>query len=221
LGGITTTTAATNYTLSAADNGNTIAFTAGAAITVTVPPGLSVNFRCKLLQLAAGKATPVSGGGGVMINATSGLTGTSGPFTEVLLEAFAANQYVMTAPGTPSASPIIPLAISYQPAIDPGNTPFANFTGARTIVGIRGTPEIAVGAAATLTVVKAPSGTALSAGTPLHTGSFDANGAPSIDQTLALAVTTLAAGDRIGILSSGGANWANGSGQGVITVLVI
>jgi hypothetical protein len=54
----------------------------------------------------------------------------------------------------------------------------------------------------------------------LHSGSFDANGAAHTDQTLAVTVSTLANGDRLGLVTTGGANWTNGGAAGVITVFV-
>jgi hypothetical protein len=88
-----------------------------------------------------------------------------------------------------------------------------------TVVAIRGTPEVALGAAGTISVFRAPSGTALNAGAAIHLGSFDANGTPATDQILTVSVTSLSAGDRLGLISTG-ANWLGGSGIGVITVFV-
>jgi hypothetical protein len=112
------------------------------------------------------------------------------------------------------------LAISWQAGQDPGGTPFANFTQAMTIVAIRGTPEVALGSAGTITVVKAANGIPLSSGTPLHSGTFNANGTPATDQNLTVTVPSLVAGDRIGLVSTGGTAWASGSAQGLITVIV-
>lgn len=72
-----------------------------------------------------------------------------------------------------------------------------------TITGITGVVETVNGAAATVSVVKAASGTALSAGTVVHSGSFDANGTAATNQPLTLTVTTMNAGDRLGLVSTG------------------
>jgi len=74
------------------------------------------------------------------------------------------------------------------------------------IIGRLGAAE---GAVATLALYKAPSGTAIAAGTALTTNTFNANGTPDANQILTLeadAVITLAAGDAIGIVTAG--TWA-------------
>jgi hypothetical protein len=121
--------------------------------------------------------------------------------------------------GAPLAGQSIPLSISYQAGLDPGNTPFADIRQAMTIIAIGGTVEVPLGAAGTLSIVKAASGTALSSGTVLHSGSFDANGTAATEQLLTVTTTSLAAGDRLGLISTGG-NWAAGSAVGVLTVFV-
>jgi hypothetical protein len=74
---------------------------------------------------------------------------------------------------------------------------------ALTITSAVGVVETPNGAAANISVVKASSGTALSAGIPIHSGSFDANGAAAINQTLPVTMTSLAIGDRLGLISTG------------------
>jgi hypothetical protein len=122
---------------------------------------------------------------------------------------------------TLAGSPVIPLPITYAPGINPNNLPIANINQPRTIVGIRCNPEVAAGGSATITFVKAASGTALSAGTALHSGSCNANGTAATDQTLTVTVTTLAAGDRLGITTTGTTIWtSSGIAAGVGTVFV-
>jgi hypothetical protein len=68
---------------------------------------------------------------------------------------------------------------------------------------------------ATLSLLKAASGTAFSSGTALHSGSFDANGTGNTNQTLTLSGTlatiNLAAGDSIGATTTG--TWTASKGS--------
>lgn len=114
----------------------------------------------------------------------------------------------------------VPVAIGWPAAVDPNNIVVANIAQASTISAIVGTPEVAVGAAATVTINKAASTVACSAGTALHSGSFNANAAAATDQTLTVTVSTLAAGDRICLQTTGGANWTGGVGIGTITIFL-
>jgi hypothetical protein len=74
---------------------------------------------------------------------------------------------------------------------------------ALTITSLVGVVDTANGAAATVSVRRAASGTALSAGTVIHSGSFNANGTANTNQTLTLTTTTMASGDRLGLTSTG------------------
>lgn len=109
-------------------------------------------------------------------------------------------------------------AIGWDPAIDPDENVIATVDQASTVSSIVGTVVAAVGATATLSVYKAPSGTACAAGTVLHSGSFNANGAANTNQTLTLTATALSAGDRLCLVTSDAANWLAGSGMGGVTV---
>jgi hypothetical protein len=113
----------------------------------------------------------------------------------------------------------ISYALTYAPGINPNNLPIAQFAGARTIAFIRCNPEVLAGGAATISVVKAASGVALSAGTVLHSGSCNANSSAGTDQTLTITTSTLAAGDRLGITTTGTTVWtSSGVAAGVVTV---
>lgn len=105
---------------------------------------------------------------------------------------------------------------------DPNNDVLANITQETKVTAIVGTVTTAVGAATTVSVYKVASGAACSAGTILHSGSFDANGTAATDQTLTLvgAATTLLPGDRICLQTTGGGSWGGGSGVGNITVFL-
>ncbi len=104
---------------------------------------------------------------------------------------------------TAATSPIIPVSLTYAPGVDMTSMPVANIYQGRIIVGIRCTPEVLSGGAATLQPVKAASATLISAGTNLTSDTCNVNTAAGTDQSLTVSVTTLAAGDRIGFIGSG------------------
>lgn len=114
----------------------------------------------------------------------------------------------------------IPQAVGWPAALDPNNVVLTGINHASTIAAIVGYVEVPVGAAATVSIYKAPSGTACSAGTVLHSGSFDANGTAATNQTLTVTTSSLLAGDRICLKTTGGANWTSGVGIGTITVFL-
>lgn len=112
------------------------------------------------------------------------------------------------------------LAIGWPSGIDPNNNIIATVDEASTVASIVGTVSAAVGSAATVSIYKAGSGTACSSGTVLHSGSFDANGTANTNQTLTVTTTALSAGDRLCLVTTGGANWTGGSGIGGVTVRI-
>jgi hypothetical protein len=115
----------------------------------------------------------------------------------------------------------VPVAIGWPTGLDPNNTVIAIINQNSTISAIIGVAESAVGATATVTVKKASSGTACSAGTALHSGTFNANsGSPGTNQTLTVTTSSLTAGDRLCLTTTGGSNWTSGSGIGNITVFL-
>ena len=89
-----------------------------------------------------------------------------------------------------------------------------------TVNAIVGAVEVANGSAATVVVNHAPSGVACSAGTALHSGSFNANGTAATDQTLTVTTASLAVGDWICLQTTGGSNRSSGSAVGTITIFV-
>ncbi len=116
---------------------------------------------------------------------------------------------------------VIPLALTWAPGINPNNLPMANLQRSYTIVGIRCTPEVLAGGAATIQPVVAPSATAISSGANLTSNTCNANSGAATNQDLTLSVTTLSAGQRIGIKTTGTTIWTtNGVAAGVITVFV-
>lgn len=130
-----------------------------------------------------------------------------------------AGQAVAGTNPTPSST-TVPLAIGWDPALDPAGNIIANINQASTITAIVGSITTPVGATATLSVYKAPSGTACSAGTVLHSGSMNANGTASTNQTLAVTSASLSVGDRVCLVTSDASNWTTGVGMGGVTVFV-
>ncbi|MGE5452432.1 MAG: hypothetical protein ACM3VZ_11400 [Acidobacteriota bacterium] len=87
------------------------------------------------------------------------------------------------------------------------------------VKSIQGVPNATTTNAVTITVYKAPSGTAIASGTALHSGTYNCQGTANTNQTLSLSATSgvvdVAAGNRIGAVISGAPGAA---GAGCITV---
>lgn len=87
------------------------------------------------------------------------------------------------------------------------------------VQAITGLVDTAATNAVTATIVKATSATAISAGTALHSGTYNAQGTANTNQVLTVSATagvpTIAAGSRVGINFSGSPGVA---GAGVITL---
>jgi hypothetical protein len=111
----------------------------------------------------------------------------------------ATTAFVMTAV---AAAPSI-LSSTWLAGANPGGSTIFVAPRALTITSLVGVVDTANGAAATVSVVKAASGTALASGTVIHSGSFNANGTAATNQTLTLTTTTMASGDRLGLTSTG------------------
>jgi hypothetical protein len=114
----------------------------------------------------------------------------------------------------------VPVSIGWPAALNPNNTVLAVINQASTISGIIGAVETATGGTSTVSVYKAPSGTACSGGTVLHSGSFNANGTAATNQTLTVTTASLAVGDRLCLQTTGTTTWTGGSGIGTITVFL-
>ena len=114
----------------------------------------------------------------------------------------------------------IPISIGWTAGQNPNNAIASVINQAMTVNAIVGAVEVANGSAATVVVNHAPSGVACSAGSALHSGSFNANGTAATDQTLTVTTASLAVGDRICLQTTGGSNWNSGSAVGTITIFV-
>lgn len=109
-------------------------------------------------------------------------------------------------------------SVGWIATVNPLNATVFVAANASTVTSIVGAVETATGSAATISVFKAPSGTACSGGTVLHSGSFNANGTAATNQTLTLTTTSLAAGDRVCLQTTGTTSWTGGTGIGGISV---
>jgi hypothetical protein len=97
-------------------------------------------------------------------------------------------------PGALAALPISWLAGS-DPAAGAGAVTVLIAPWAMTIVGLQMVPDVANGSAATISVTKN--------GTAVHSGSFNANGPAGVVQAIAPTITALAAGDKLGLSTTG------------------
>jgi hypothetical protein len=114
----------------------------------------------------------------------------------------------------------IPISIGWIAGQNPNNAIVSIINQPMTVQAIVGAVEIANGSTATITVNHAPSGLACSAGTALHSGSFNANGTAATDQPLTVTTPILAAGTRVCLQTTGGTNWSSGAAVGTITIFV-
>ena len=203
-------------------------------VTPSVDPLNASNLNSGTLAAARGGAGAVNGvmqanGSGVVSAATlSGngttLASTTGAQTSGRCVQIDANGNHVAAAGACGSSSGITsafAAIGWVAGVDPNKAVILTASTAMTVTDIRGTVADAVGSATTVQVNKAPSGTACSGGTNQATGTFNANGTAATNQTLTLAgsgANSLAAGDRLCLVTTGGTNWTGGTGNGGLTI---
>jgi hypothetical protein len=89
------TIAGTTYTLSEGDRSFILLFTNAAAITLTVPAGLSTLFDVMLVQTGTGQITVVSAGG-VTINAALSATKTAYRYAVATLLPIGTNTFILS-----------------------------------------------------------------------------------------------------------------------------
>lgn len=85
----------TTYTLSESDRSQILLFTNAAAITLTVPTGLSTLFDVMLAQTGTGQIT-VTGAGGVTINAGLSATKTAYQYAVATLLPIGTNTFILS-----------------------------------------------------------------------------------------------------------------------------
>lgn len=179
-----------------------------------LPANTSVTFR---YDSGSNRWRPIS-------RTLSNTTVTAGSYTCTDVTVGTDGRLTSAASGSCTGSAVVNVAfasIGWVAGIDPNNTVIMTATTGMTVTAIRGRVATGTGAAATVAVYKAPSGTACSGGTNQASGTFDANGTANTNQTLTLAgggANSLSAGDSLCLVTTGGANWTGGSGNGGITV---
>lgn len=89
------TVAGTTYTLSELDRSFILLFTNAAAITLTVPVGLSALFGVMLVQTGTGQIT-VAGAGGVTINAALSANKTAYQYAVATLLPIGTNTFILS-----------------------------------------------------------------------------------------------------------------------------
>lgn len=181
--------------------GATAGVGAGPGGTVTVSGGVAAEGDGGTVTItgsAAGTAGSTAHNGG-NVNLTAGAASGTGTVGEVQINGDGA---------------IMEATIGYQ-ALDPTNRSFFTATRAVLVKAIVCRENAATGAAATMSIFKVGSGTAISGGTLLHSGSYNANSTANTNQTLTLSATiadrNLAAGDSLGVTTTG--TWTVGTGS--------
>jgi hypothetical protein len=109
-------------------------------------------------------------------------------------------------------------SIGWVAGVNPNNAGVIVFPANSTLKSIVGNVEVATGSAATVSVNVAASGTACSAGTTVHSGSFNANGTAATNQTLTLTTTAVTSPARLCLQTTGTTSWTGGTGVGTLTV---
>jgi hypothetical protein len=87
--------ATTLYTISVADNGRILDFSAATTITVTIPDTLPIGFQASITQSGTGNAALVASGSMILNNRYGG-TQTSGQWAKIGLEVRAINSTVIS-----------------------------------------------------------------------------------------------------------------------------
>lgn len=153
---------------------------------------------------------------GLVVKGASGATADVAALSLVELRNDGTGVFEYTAPSPSTPARHFSYSAGWLPGANPNNGFIALIEETQTVTAVIGNSEVLNGASATVSVVRSPSGTLLSAGTLLHSGSFNANVSAGTNQTLTLSGTpVLSPGDRIGFQSTGSFT----ASQGGITIL--
>ena len=202
--------------LASGTSGGVLAYTASG--TLASSAALTAN-----LPVIGGGAGAAPSVGTVSGNTTQFVTTTGSQTSGRCVQIDAIGNHIAAAGACGSSSGITSAfaPIGWVAGVDPNKAVILTASTAITVTDIRGTVADAVGAAATVQVNKAPSGTVCASGTNQATGTFDANGTAATNQTLTLAgsgANALSAGDRLCLVTTNSSNWTAGTGNGGITV---
>jgi hypothetical protein len=134
--------------------------------------------------------------------------------------ALSANGVITSAqPSTADVSGLVfSASVGWVATVNPNNATVLVLPANATVTSIVGAVETATGNTSTVSVNKASSGTACSAGTALHSGSFNANGTAATNQTLTVTSSAVTSGQRLCLQTTGTTAWTSGTGIGGITV---
>lgn len=205
---------------------NNVSFTALS----TTAPGTGVATALGVNVGSAGAFVVLGGAGGTPSSLT--LTNATGlPAASVLAGALANSMTATTQSAASNDTKVatdayvdakqFTASVGWIATVNPTGALVFVAPAALTIKSIVGNVEIASGGTSTVSMFKAPTGTACGSGTIQHSGSFNANGTAATNQTLTLvggAGNVLAAGDRICITTTGTTGWTTGTGVGGLTV---
>lgn len=89
------TIAGATYTLSDNDRSRILRFTSSSNVAITVPPGLSANFDCMVVQAGTGQLI-FSAGSGVVINSALSATRTAYRYAVATLIPLGGNAYILS-----------------------------------------------------------------------------------------------------------------------------
>lgn len=200
-----------------AANGTVGAFTTSGAFLIACVSAAN-NWNVGPGSIATSSAPSNQFANGVTIN---GLSYAQPAFTNISGTAAAA-QLPAASTSTQGAAKLhnVPVSLGWVATVNPTSAVIAVINQASTISAIIGAVETATGSAATVTVFKAPSGTACGSGTALHSGTFNANGTAATNQTLTVTTSSVSAGDRLCVTTTGTTAWTGGTGIGTITVFL-
>jgi hypothetical protein len=195
---------ATSFTVAGTDTGNLIIAT-GANPTYTLPnpssgtKGVSYQFNSDGINgytlATVGGTANFYGCTGPGSGATTLPTGAN-TFTTVVDDG--TNYNCTYAAYSSSRSPI-----SWLAGINPNGAIVDTYTSARQILNAFGTLGTAEGAASTVSIKLAASGTACASGTTIHSGSFNSNGTANTIQTLTLTTTAIPANSYLCLVTTG------------------
>lgn len=210
-------TAATD-TLVAGDCGNFVQENRSSAVAVSIAQagttGFATGYYTTVCNINSGVAT-ITPTTSTIGGASSYALAAGSAFAPrcVALQSDGSNYNIVDTSGTTQT-----MSIGWIAGVNPNNTLIGVLPAAATIVSIVGNVEVATGSAATVSVNLAASGAACSAGTTVHSGSFNANGTAATNQTLTLTTTAVPAASRLCLQTTGTTSWTGGTGFGGLTV---